>query len=53
LMVSDSAATQLSMMISESTELCARTNTGFIWRQSRWWFHSRQRLSFRLRFWTQ
>jgi hypothetical protein len=30
-MVSESAATQLSMMISELIELCARTNLGISW----------------------
>jgi len=31
LMVSKSAATQLSLTIFESTEQCARTNPGFCW----------------------
>jgi hypothetical protein len=31
LMVSESAATQLSVMISDLIELCARMNPGFSW----------------------
>ena len=48
LIVSESAATQFSLAISESTRtLCTDESTRKLWKQCRWWFLSRQLLSFR------
>ena len=50
LMVSESAATQLSVTSSESTwTVCADESRPQLWRQSRWCFLRQQRLSFPLR----
>jgi hypothetical protein len=54
LMVSESAATQLSVMISKSKRIvCADESRLQLWRQSCWCFLSGQRLSFRLWFSSQ
>jgi hypothetical protein len=54
LMVSESAATQLSVMISESTgTVCANESRIQLVRQSRWCFLSHQQLIFCLQFWSQ
>jgi hypothetical protein len=54
LMVYESAATQLSVMFFESTGTVRADETRFwLGMQSRWWFLSRQWLSFHLRFQSQ
>jgi hypothetical protein len=54
LMVSVSAATELLVMISESTRTAGADESNLqLGRQSRWWFLSRQRLCFCLRFQSQ